>query len=207
MTSESDQATIAQLRDAMSTEVHGHHLDQERVLAALSATAPRRTRRVGLAVAGGLIAAAAVAVSYVALQPHPKSAVPTASSSCSGAVVPIALPAWARSGFSERVPVMPHVLGTNRAIIAILWANPPLYAPPKRRENNKILWVARDGSTAPLVIHATLGARDATVTRRLTVGPSIVNMPNAGCWTFRLSWHGHHDTVQLPYTPRPGSGR
>jgi hypothetical protein len=203
MTSESDQSTIVQLRDAMADEVRGHHLDQERVLAALAEPAPRRTRRVGLAVAGGLIAAAAVAISYVALQPDQKSAPPAGSSSCSGVVVTGALPAWARSGFSDRVPVMPHVLGTNGAIIAILWADPPLYAPPKRSENNKILWVTRDASAAPLVIHATLGGSKAAVTRRITVGPSIVNMPSAGCWTFQLAWHGHRDTLRLPYTPRP----
>jgi hypothetical protein len=203
MTTDSDQLTVAKLRNAMSDETRGHHLDHERVLAGLTAPPPRRTRRVGvLAVAGGLVAAAAVAVTYVALRPDTTPTAPPASPSCG--VVTSALPVWARSGFSERVPVMPHVLGANGGMIAILWANPPLYAPPRRTESNKILWVARQLSEAPLVIRATLGGSDVTVTRRITVGPSIVNMPRAGCWTFHLSWHGHHDTVHLPYVAPSG---
>ena len=29
--------------------------------------------------------------------------------------------------------------------------------------------------------------------------PSFVDVPLPGCWTFTLRWHGHTDTIDLPY--------
>jgi len=99
---------------------------------------------------------------------------------------------------------MPHVLGAAGDIVAILWANrDALHAPPLRDRNNKILWVSKAPifSSAPLTIRATLAGSTRTATETLPngPGPSIINLPAPGCWTFHLAWSGHTDELQLRY--------
>lgn len=97
---------------------------------------------------------------------------------------------------------MPYVMGDRGDIVAILWADPP-HAPPLATVNNKILWVAKttSGTFTPLQIRATLGATGQTVTRQVAggPGPSIINLPAAGCWSLSLSWSGHQDHLALRY--------
>ena len=88
----------------------------------------------------------------------------------------------------------------------------PLQAPAAKDHGNKILWVSRSveggqattvgGDTSPdLKIHATLNGSDLAVDREVAggPGPSLIDMPEAGCWTFALSWSGHHDSLTVPY--------
>lgn len=86
---------------------------------------------------------------------------------------------------------------------AIVWATKhPLAAPPVADKNNKILWVARVGAAeGPLQIQATLVETGQTVTRRVepAPGPSIIDLPSPGCWSFDLAWGRHHDHMQLGY--------
>jgi hypothetical protein len=73
-------------------------------------------------------------------------------------------------------------------------------SPPGPDRANKVLWVARTTPEPPaqLTIHASQG--DRTVTRKVDVGPSYVDLP-AGCWHLDLSWTGGgHDTLDLAYT-------
>ncbi len=125
---------------------------------------------------------------------------------CSSRVLYGTLPVWARAGFSNPKPRMPHVLSASGKITAILWAN-PLLSPPPRDHSNKILWVARaaDSSGSDLLISAQRmnGASKigSPVARRLSggPGPSIINMPAAGCWRFTLRWGGRRDAIDLRY--------
>lgn len=99
---------------------------------------------------------------------------------------------------------MPYVMGAQENIVAILWAeHDPLRAPPLADRSNKILWVSRLGlqPTDPLQIRATLSGTGRTVTREVTggPGPSIINLPTAGCWSLNLSWSGHQDHLELRY--------
>jgi hypothetical protein len=100
---------------------------------------------------------------------------------------------------------MPHVMGAQGKIVAILWApHDALHAPPLANQANKILWVSRlDVQPGPLTIQATLNGTDRTATRVLPdgPGPSYVDLPAAGCWTLNLSWSGHRDQVELRYAP------
>jgi len=108
------------------------------------------------------------------------------------------LPAWARTGFSEAEPKMPHVVGDDGRIAAVLFGD-PLLAPPDPDRANKILWVARETPQPParLTIRAQQG--DRTLTRTVDVGPSSVDLPQ-GCWHLELSWTGGgHDTLDLAY--------
>ncbi|MEU4778963.1 hypothetical protein [Micromonospora sp. NPDC023633] len=102
---------------------------------------------------------------------------------------------------------MPHVLGARGEIVAVLFGH-PLAQARKGRPTNKILWVARpgatpSGATAPqaLRITATLDGTGTRVTREVAggPGPSIVDIPQAGCWRLELRWSGRTDSMDLVY--------
>jgi hypothetical protein len=128
---------------------------------------------------------------------------------CAPAVSNGVLPDWARGGFSDKAPTMPHTVGRMGWIAAILFAQ-PLLAPPGRTYNNKILWVARKPLTKPSDLRMTaqrmVGARavGAPVLRRVQggPGPSIINLPRPGCWRFTLRWARSVDELDLVYVPR-----
>jgi hypothetical protein len=119
------------------------------------------------------------------------------------------LPVWARDGFSDSKPRMPYRLSKAGRIAAILWAD-PLRSPPPRDHNNKILWVSHAPMTpgSDLRISAQLmsGSRPtgAPVARRVMggPGPSIINLPAAGCWRLTLRWSHTTDVLDLRYVPR-----
>jgi hypothetical protein len=89
---------------------------------------------------------------------------------------------------------------------ALLWAD-PLLSPRPTDHNNKILWVSRvkSGSYSDLRISAQrmIGSAKvgSPVGRKLIggPGPSIIDMPAAGCWRFTLRWSGQLDTLDLRY--------
>jgi len=124
----------------------------------------------------------------------------TSGHGCSRDVAPRPLPTWARAGFSPPTQPMPYVLGDDGDIVAILWADhDPLAAPPRQDRNNKILWASPYGGT--LRIEATRDGSDRTVVRTVPggPGPSIIDLPAPGCWSFDLTWGGHHDHLRLAY--------
>ena len=197
-TTKDDDLLIARLRAAMADEIRGHHLDgRAAVDAALTQRHDaRRNRTWFAAVAASVVAVVAVTLGY-AVRRHESSDAPAAAASC--AVRVGVLPPWARDGFSESKPVMPYVLSDRGSVIAILWSRQhPLSSPAMRDQNNKILWVSPKAG-APLVIHAHLGSMSVTREVAGGPGPSIIDMPQSGCWTFDLAWGGHRDTIRLPY--------
>jgi hypothetical protein len=120
-----------------------------------------------------------------------------------------ALPEWARGGFSGRAPRAPHAVGRSREIAAIVFGD-PLVSPPRKRRNNKILWVARRRADEPsdLLIRARRIEERRKVGRPVRrrvaggPGPSIVDLPAAGCWRLTLSWSGRTDTLDVRYERR-----
>jgi hypothetical protein len=85
-----------------------------------------------------------------------------------------------------------------------------LLAPPPKTHNNKILWVAKiPAGGPPLLISAQRmvgGAPVGGAVRRQVPGgpgPSIINLPAAGCWRLSLAWSGHTDSLDLDYRPGP----
>ncbi|TMC03727.1 MAG: hypothetical protein E6J41_26600 [Chloroflexi bacterium] len=85
---------------------------------------------------------------------------------------------------------MPWALGEPGDAIAYLFAG-ELVADGQRRNgtSNKILWVVRDGAARPHVEGHPLGRSQPVVS--FDGGPSIVDVPAAGCWTFQVSWGSH----------------
>jgi len=76
-----------------------------------------------------------------------------------------------------------------------------LRVPPMAGRNNKILWVAKTWGL-PLKIHATLHGSSLAADREVAggPGPSTIDMPKAGCWTFTLTWGANQDELAVPYT-------
>jgi hypothetical protein len=193
-----DEPVIATLRRAIDAEISGHRLDPGAAgiawTAALSAR-PHRART-GLAVAAGVVAAAGAAVTLTLTRGGDGATPPRTSSACSGNVSTAALPTWAREGFGPQGLHTPHVVGAKGEIVGVLFG--PLRVHQPDGTNNKVLWVAKDGFGS-LHISATLEASDVTAARTVDIGPSIVNLPAAGCWQLTLTWPGHSDTVALQY--------
>ncbi|WP_247661621.1 hypothetical protein [Micromonospora sp. U21] len=132
------------------------------------------------------------------------AAATTAATGCGSRIETGSLPDWADGGFSGDARV-PHVFGARGDMVAVLFAH-PLAQVRQDGSNNKILWVSRPASTSPdvLAITATLDGTDTRVTREVAggPGPSIIDMPRAGCWHLELRWGGHTDTMDLVYAER-----
>jgi hypothetical protein len=117
-----------------------------------------------------------------------------------------ALPEWARAGFSDPEAGVPHVVGRAGDIAAILFGH-PLLSPPSSERANKILWVSRPAEKPPsdLRIEAQRMDGPRLVGRPLSrtvsggPGPSIVNLPAAGCWRLTMRWSGRSDGLDLQY--------
>lgn len=115
------------------------------------------------------------------------------------------LPQWARAGFSPEARV-PYVVGARGDILGVLFGF-PLTQPKPSGAFNKILWVSRlpVNPMVPLKIDAHLSNSSTSVSREIAggPGPSIIDVPQAGCWHLTLSWSGHTDTMDLEYAPGP----
>ena len=116
------------------------------------------------------------------------------------------MPTWGDAGFRPGARV-PHVLGADGRMAAVLFSF-PLVAAPEGQPTNKILWVVReplDGPTS-LVIEAQLEGTGPVVRRVVAngPGPSSVDMPLPGCWRMSLTWADQRETIDLAYTSGTG---
>lgn len=177
---------------------------------------PRRSRLRPLAALAPVAVAVAVAAVAVVLLgrnhaagSQPAGAAGAAVHACRSSMHVGVLPVWARAGFSDARPRTEFVVGRRDRIGAILFGSADyLDAPPAADHTNKILWVARVRPRAggTLKIHAQLmrGTRRVgpSVTRTVAggPGPSIINLPAAGCWRLTLHWSGWTDQLDLSYS-------
>jgi hypothetical protein len=123
---------------------------------------------------------------------------------CDGAVRRAPLPGWARDGFHPPEQTVRYVQGARGDIVGVLFRW-PMTAPPPPDGRNKILWVTRVSEGGdPLRITARLAGSDVVVRRQVDggAGPSVIDLPTAGCWRFDLTWSGHDDQVHVPYAAR-----
>lgn len=176
----------------------------DRSVAAGERRVRRRTATRVLGAAAALAVVAAGATWTINAKVGDRTPATTASESCRRDYTPRVLPSWATAGFSSPRPTMPYVLGDHGDIVAILWAeHDPLVVPTAPDRNNKILWVGRVASEGSLQIRARLLGSDRTATRTVDggPGPSIIDLPAAGCWSLDLTWGKQHDHLQLEYAP------
>jgi hypothetical protein len=100
-------------------------------------------------------------------------------------------PAWARGGWSNYTDGAPWSVswagGTPANAVAFLFAIQLVAGVSPRIDgtNNKVLWVARNAETGFMVEGRPLGQSQPVVSA--VGGPSIIDVPTPGCWTFRLS--------------------
>ena len=148
----------------------------------------------------GLVAAVAIA------------ARPSASAgACHAAIDRGVIPPWARTGFSDKEPRMPHVVARGGRLAALLFGD-PLTSPPRPDVSNKILWVSRTPQNAPSDLRLSAqrmeGDRaDGNPVSRTVAGgpgPSIIDLPQAGCWRITARWAGQQDELDLVYAPPSG---
>lgn len=183
----------------------------DRSVAAGERRARRRTatRVLGAAAALAVVAAGATWTISAKVGGHQdvgadRTPATSPAETCRRDYTPRVLPAWATTGFSSPRPTMPYVLGDHGDIVAILWAeHDPLVVPTAQDRNNKILWVGRVASEGSLHIKARLLGSDRTAARTVDggPGPSIIDLPAAGCWSLDLTWGKQHDHLELEYAP------
>ncbi|WP_344493380.1 hypothetical protein [Nonomuraea monospora] len=120
---------------------------------------------------------------------------------CASKVVQKELPEWARAGFSPGVA--PHHVFSGRGDMVAVIFGYPLASPPRPNRGNKILWVSRLPlvPSSPLRIEARLEGGGAPVRTKVSggPGPSLIDLPGAGCWRLDLSWSSHTDSIDLEY--------
>lgn len=108
---------------------------------------------------------------------------------CSNTVVTDAYPpVWAQSGWNQPSgsPWPVHwALGTPGEGVAYMFAVELVAESSPRSDgsSNKVLWIIRSPSSFVVVGHP-LGRSEPTMTAE--GGPSIIDVPTAGCWSFQL---------------------
>jgi hypothetical protein len=161
--------------------------------------------RAKIAVIGAVLSTFALLCAGCQNASSPSPNISPSAEACTPHVIDGALPSWAQAGFSDPESRANYELGRESSIAAILFKY-PLLTPPSTSARNKILWVSHvpaDGS--PLLIEAQrmIGNRQIGAPVRRQVdggpGPSIVNLPVAGCWRLSLRWSGHRDSLDVTY--------
>jgi hypothetical protein len=145
----------------------------------------------GLAVAVLLTAGACTPAQQAQVQSSPAT-VHTFAGGCASTVLTDAEPpAWAQAGWNvvKGQPWgVPWALGSGGQAVAFVFARQLVAGSSPRVDgtNNKVLWVAK-GTAPNFVVNATPeGAAQPAIS--VNGGPSIIDAPVPGCWTFRLRW-------------------
>ncbi len=152
--------------------------------------------------------AALIAAGAAALAPAAAGS-STRAPACHSVVDHGVLPTWARTGFSDPRPRLPHVVGRSGEIAALVFGY-PLRSPAVEDRGNKILWVSRRTvrPLSDLRIRAQRMEGRRRVGRPVTrvvvggPGPSGINLPAPGCWRLTLRWSGRSDQLDLRYVRR-----
>lgn len=126
-------------------------------------------------------------------QAHASPSIPVKSfaGGCAGTVLTDAIPpAWAQGGWTRpQGPwTVPWAIGTGGDAVAYVFATQLVAGSSPRADGstNKVLWVVRDAPTGFNVEAHPLGADRPVIP--VAAGPSTVDLPTAGCWTFHLTW-------------------
>lgn len=117
-------------------------------------------------------------------------------------------PSWLDAAGAHNNPTgLPYVLASQQTVAGFIFGYPLRAGHPADRAN-KVLWVVRlPRNGAPLDISGQLSDTSApTVHVSESAGsgpgeiyPSIVDVPQPGCWRLDLTWSGNQATVYLEY--------
>ena len=117
-------------------------------------------------------------------------------------------PEWLGDAGAHNNPKgLPYVVAAEQTAAGFIFGY-PLRAGHPENPANKILWVVRlprNGTTLEIKGHP-LGTSKPTIEQSQPANsgpgeiyPSIVDVPQPGCWHFDLSWAGHQAAVELEY--------
>jgi hypothetical protein len=126
-----------------------------------------------------------------ATQPQSSPAAHVFAGGCAGTQLTDAEPpVWAQGGWTHTKGTpwdVPWAMGTPANAVAFLFATRLVagVSPRPNGTSNKVLWVAKDAPTGFAVEGRPVGKTVPVISE--PGGPSIVDLPSAGCWTFRLS--------------------
>jgi hypothetical protein len=167
--------------------------------------------RHGLVVAVILMAVACSSsppAANVQIQASPKAIVHTFAGGCLGTVLTDALPpVWSQEGWSHAKGTpwpVPWAMGTGGDAVAFLFTTQLVAGPSPRSDgsSNKVGWVAKDAFN--FIVQRWQPGQSQPVVA-VPGGPSIVDVPTPGCWTFRLVWGppaaGHTSIINLEALP------
>ena len=95
-------------------------------------------------------------------------------------------------------------MGTGGGAIAFVFAGRLVAGQSPRVDgsNNKVLWVIRDHAPSFTVEGVPLGQHYPVLS--VEAGPSIVDVPSPGCWSFAVSWTAngwHRSPIHLDVLP------
>lgn len=144
------------------------------------------------------------------LKASPTAVAHTFAGGCAGTVLTDAEPpVWAQGGWthSKGTPwPVPWALGTQGNTVAYVWGTQLVAGVSPRADgtNNKVNWVSKDNPSGDGVTVEGRPLRQTQPVVTIAGGPSEVNVPTAGCWTFRLSWSAngqHTSTINLEVLP------
>lgn len=129
---------------------------------------------------------------------------PTVSKECQP-VSSGALPAWT-SGAHPPADV-PFVISQEQNVVGILFGYPLRSSTIASTRKNKVLWIVKEprfGSPLTISGENVNGAGAVEIEQPADsdpgeIYPTIVDVPNPGCWEFHLSWNGNRGTVKLQY--------
>ena len=146
-------------------------------------------------------AAAATPLGTATTTPGSTAPAPPKEAKCSYRPSMAALPTWARAGFSPPYSGSKYVTSKSGNMIGVLFGD-PLHAgtPGPTQAQNKILWVAHDSTAGAMTIDAELvGSTERVYLGAVPIGPSYVNVPQAGCWHLTLHLATGDDSIDVVY--------
>ena len=163
-----------------------------------------------LAGVGVLLLILAAGCTKTPVSPTQRATVHSFVGGCAGTMLTDAEPpVWAQGGWRHAKgtpwPVA-WAFGTHGDTVAYLFAKQLVAGESPRVDGtqNKVLWIAKDSPSGAnvWVEGRPLGQSQPVVT--IAGGPSITDVPTAGCWMFRLSWGAtgqQSSTINLEVLP------
>ena len=129
----------------------------------------------------------------------------SARRACQASVARGVLPSWARTGFSDPRPRMPHAVARSGSIAALFFGDPlrfpapeapveqgPVGGAPHPERRRRTCGSAHSACAAP----GAVGRHVIRVVRG-GPGPSYLNLPAEGCWRLTLSWSRRRDELDV----------
>ncbi|NGN63174.1 hypothetical protein G5C51_04530 [Streptomyces sp. A7024] len=126
--------------------------------------------------------------------------------SCRPAMRSGKLPDWANAGFTHGTTDH-FILSDRRQIVAVVFGYPLTERSTfKGGRQNKVRFIPREAaaeSAGELRITAVLAVNGRTEKRTISPWPgaSIIDLPEAGCWSLTLHWGHRTDSLDLRYRP------